>query len=336
MKKFALAFLAALIIPSPIPAATDVSGRWSGFPIYLTLKQEGDKVSGAAGQTEDDQIPLESGSIDDDRLTLKFGPVEISLKVQDDQLSGELHQGEKTMKMVFRRIRPRDPSAPPPAFDAASLKPSAPQPPGKGNGSQMKADPGRLTCTNVSLKRYLVAAWGLKDYQISAPDRMNEARYDLTATMPAGTPTDEVLLMAQGLLTDRFRLVTHREIKELSVYALVVDRNGPKLKPAEGFGSTSVSTSPKGRTLRADVTMKSFAATLSGLLDKPVIDMTALQGGFHFDLEWAPDDLQSNAKDNDGASIFTALHQLGLKLESRKAPVEMLVVDHGQKIPAEN
>jgi len=340
MKSFVTAVAAGLALCMAMPGAADVTGKWSGFPVYLTLKQDGNKVSGSAGETDDDQIPFQDGSIEDDRLTIRLGAMELVFVVKGDELAGEVHQGERTMKMVFRRVKPRDPSAPPPAFDAASVKRSAPQAMGKGIGSNMHADPGRLTCTNVQLKEYVVKAWGLKDYQISTPDWMNDERYDLTATMPAGTPTNEVLLMLQGLLTDRFRLATHRETKELSVYALVVDKSGLKLKPAEGFGGTSVSSAPKGRSLRADVTMKSFAATLSRLVDKPVIDMTGLPGGFNINLEWVPEEMTVNPKEGadvpSGPSIFMALHDVGLKLEARKSPVEVLVVDRGEKIPAEN
>src|SRR5689334_19731960 len=123
MKQFALAILVCLLGSLALPAATDVSGKWSGFPIYLTLKQDGNTVTGSAGETEDDQMPFDSGSIEDDRLTLKLGPVELVLVVRGDQMSGEVHEGGgRTMKMVFRRLKPRDPSAPPPAFDAASVK----------------------------------------------------------------------------------------------------------------------------------------------------------------------------------------------------------------------
>ena len=343
MKHFPLAIVSGLLVSSAMLGATDVSGRWSGFPIYLTLKQDGNTLAGSAGEREDDQIPFQSGSIEDDRLTLKLGPMEINLVVQGDRMSGEVHQGTQTMKMVFRRLKPRDPSAPPPAFDAASVKRSPPQTLGKGGGSNMSASPGRLTCTNVPLKRYLMAAWGLKDYQVSAPDWMNDERYELTATMPAGTPPHEVLLMLQALLVDRFKLATHSEMKEQAVYALVVERNGLKLKPAEGFG-TSVSSSPKGRSMRANVTMKGFAGLLSGFLDRPVVDMTGLTGGFNINLEWAPDEMPSNPSGNGGRAgdgvpgptIYTALHGVGLKLEPRKAPIEILVVDRAEKVPVEN
>ena len=343
MRDALLTVLAGLLVSPATLGATDVSGKWSGFPVYLTLKQDGNTVTGSAGESEDDQIPFQSESIEDDRLTLKLGAMEINLVVQGDQMSGEVHQGTRTMKMVFRRLKPRDPSAPPPSFDAASVKRSPPQPSGKGGGSNMKADPGRLTCTNVPLKRYLIAAWSLKDYQISAPDWMNDEHYDVTATMPAGTPPREVLLMLQTLLVDRFKLATHRETKELAIYALVVDRNGLKLKPAEGFDSR-VSSSPRGRSMRANATMKSFAGLLSGLVDRPVVDMTGLSGGFHIELDWTQDDMRSNPKGNEGGAvdslpgptIYSALHEVGLKLESRKAPVEILVVDRGEKAPVEN
>src|SRR5215469_4946324 len=292
MKRFLLAVLACLLVSSATLGATDVSGKWSGFPVYLTLKQDGNTVTGSAGESEDDQIPFQSGSIEDDRLTLRLGSVEFSLVVQGDRMSRDVHQGAQTQKIVFRRLKPRDPSAPPPAIDVAAVKRSPPRPSGTG-GSSMRADPGRLTGTNVPLKRYLIAAWGLKDYQISAPDWMSDERYEVTATMPAGTPTREVLLMLQTLLVDRFKLAIHRETKELAVYALVVDKNGLKLKPAEGFG-TGVSSSPRGRSMRANVTMKSFAGLLSSLLDRPVVDMTGLTGGFNINLEWSPDEMRSN------------------------------------------
>ena len=332
MKAFPPLIAAGLLAFSALLGATDVSGKWSGFPIYLTLKQDGNTVTGSAGESEDDQIPFQSGSIEDDRLTLKLGSMEISLVIEGDQMSGEVHQGTQTRRMVFRRMKPRDPSAPPPAFDAASVKRSSPQP---GRGSNMSADPGRLTCRNVPLKRYVVVAWRLKDYQLSTPDWMNDERYDVTATMPAGTPPREVLDMLQALLVDRFKLATHRETKELAIYALVVDKNGLKLKPAEGF-NTSVSSSPTGRSMRANVTMKGFAGLLSGLVDRPVVDMTGLAGGFNINLDWAPDEMRATGDSVPGPTIYSALHNVGLKLESRKAPVEILVVDRAEKVPVEN
>src|SRR5262249_18442449 len=110
MRDALLTVLAGLLVSPATLGATDVSGKWSGFPVYLTLKQDGNTVTGSAGESEDDQIPFQSGSIEDDRLTLKLGAMEIDLVVQSDQMSGEVHQGTRTMKIVFRRLKPRDPS----------------------------------------------------------------------------------------------------------------------------------------------------------------------------------------------------------------------------------
>jgi uncharacterized protein (TIGR03435 family) len=120
----------------------------------------------------------------------------------------------------------------------------------------------------------------------------------------------------------------------MTVYALVLEKNGLKLKPAEGFG-TSVSSSPTGRTMRANLTMKGFAGSLSSLMDRPVIDMTGQPGGFNINLDWVPDDMRSGDS-IPGPTIYTALHDIGLKLEPRKAPVEILVVDRAEKVPVEN
>jgi uncharacterized protein (TIGR03435 family) len=318
--------IAALLFASACFAATDVTGKWSGFPIYLTLKQDGNVVTGSAGETEDDQIPFPPSTLEGDRLVLKFGIMEIAFAVEGDQMTGEARSDRNTMKIVMKRMKPRDPGAPPPAFDAATVKRSAPD----SRGSNMRANPGRLTCTNVPLKQYVVSAWSLKDYQVTGPDWIADERYDLSATMPAGTPTGDVLSMLQTLLKERFGMTVHRETKELPVYALVVEKGGLKLPPNDGFGGTSVSGGTKKKTLTANVTMKSLAGTLSGQVDRPVVDMTGATGGYKVKLDWTTEE------DGMGATIFMALHEVGLKLEARRAPVEILVIDHAEKIPSEN
>jgi uncharacterized protein (TIGR03435 family) len=90
--------------------------------------------------------------------------------------------------------------------------------------------------------------------------------------------------------------------------------------------------------------MKRFAASLSGLLGRPVVDMTGLSGGFNINLEWTRDETGSNVTGVEsqppdamiGPTIYTALSGVGLKLESRKAPVDILVIDRGEKVPTEN
>jgi uncharacterized protein (TIGR03435 family) len=140
-------------------------------------------------------------------------------------------------------------------------------------------------------------------------------------------------------LAERFQLKLHRETKEVPMYALVAGKGGSKLKEVE-FGHSSTSAGP-GHVTAQKIPMAKLADFLSGQLGSPVTDMTGMKGFFDFTLEWTPDARPSEvggATDSvPGASIFTALQeQLGLKLESRKGPVEMLVIDHVEKIPTGN
>ncbi|HJZ99836.1 MAG TPA: TIGR03435 family protein [Candidatus Solibacter sp.] len=127
----------------------------------------------------------------------------------------------------------------------------------------------------------------------------------------------------------------HRDTKEFSVYALVVAKNGPKLIEATGDGGTKLSMG--GRRIAAQhATLAQFANFLAMRTDRPVVDRTGISGAFDITLAWTPDTAPPGAA-NPNPSIFTAVQeQLGLKLEAAKAPIEILVVDRAEKIPAEN
>jgi len=179
----------------------------------------------------------------------------------------------------------------------------------------------------------------VKDFQLSGPDWLNSEIYDIAATMPPSTSTDQVLPMLQSLLADRFQLKLHRETKEVPMYALVVGKTGLKIKEGE-FGHSSTSAS-QGQLTAQKIPLSKLADFLSNQLGSPVTDMTGMKGFFDFTLEWAPDARPGEAggasDSTPGASIFTAVQeQLGLKLESRKGPVEILVIDHVEKIPTGN
>jgi uncharacterized protein (TIGR03435 family) len=200
-------------------------------------------------------------------------------------------------------------------------------------------DPGRLICTNVSLRKLIVSAYGIKDYQLAGPDWMNTNLYDITARIPANTPGEDILLMIQNLLAERFKVAMHRESRELPVYALVIGKTGSKLTPAE-FGKGGSTSSSPGKTKAVGVPLRSLTDMLSRQLNRPVLDQTGLHGVFDYELEWAPEPKSPVSGEEireTGASIFTALQeQLGLKLEARKAPIETLVVDRAEKTPVEN
>jgi uncharacterized protein (TIGR03435 family) len=196
-------------------------------------------------------------------------------------------------------------------------------------------------------------AYRVKDHQISGPDWLASQRFDIVAKLPEGASREQVPEMLQSLLVERFKLALHRDKKEHTAYALVVGKNGPKLHPSEGGAAGPGGTIKIGRGhLEVNkTTVSNFADMLSRLVDRPVLDMTELQGRFDFTLDFAPEGMKTfgmimgapaekpaeSASEPSGPSIFTAVQeQLGLKLEARKAPVEILVIDHIEKVPTEN
>jgi uncharacterized protein (TIGR03435 family) len=248
-------------------------------------------------------------------------------------------------------------AAPPPAFEVASVKP-APPPSDNRLRVQMGGDAGRVNYSNVTLMNVMTRAYSVKEHQITGPDWLRTERYDIVATVPPGTPKDQIPLMLQSLLADRFKLALHRENKVMPVYALVVGKNGSKLKEAEKQSGLRMSMGPKGLQLTGQVSIAMLADALSRFTDRPVIDMTELKGTYDIDLSFRPDGQPGGpgffgpgagprpegagekraAPDlADAPTIFTAVQEtLGLRLEGRKSPVDILTIDHAEKVPTEN
>jgi uncharacterized protein (TIGR03435 family) len=252
-----------------------------------------------------------------------------------------------------------------PAFEAASVKPAAPSTNGM-IGRWFGGDAGRIDYQNVTLKGLIMRAYGVKEYQITGPDGLDSDGYDIVATIPHDAAKAQLPQMLQALLAERFRLTLRHEPKDLPVYALVAGKNGPKQKPAEQEEGFSMRTSPKGRHIEGKSRIAGLCDFLSRTLDRPVVDMTGLQGVYDITLDWAPDDSEGagmvetemrvtsasgagappagagkgldNMPDNTGgATLFTALQErLGLKLEQRKTPADFLIVDRVERIPVEN
>jgi uncharacterized protein (TIGR03435 family) len=207
---------------------------------------------------------------------------------------------------------------------------------GPGTGS-----PERITFTFISLKDLIRAAYNVRSsHYIEAPSWMESATFDIVANISPGATRDQMNLMLQNLLADRFQLKVHRSTKELPIYALVVANNGPKLKVS---GDDPDAPKPRGmvgsgRRKRYEFnsrTMADFAETLESDVDRPVIDMTGLKGTYDIRLEFA--ETRSAAPDSQAAELFTALpEQLGLRLEPRRGPVVVLVVDSALRQPTEN
>jgi bla regulator protein BlaR1 len=262
--------------------------------------------------------------------------------------------------------------ASPLTFEVASVKPSATD--DRRTMLQIQPG-GGLRTSGSTLKMLLTFAYDVREFQVSGgPGWINTDRYDIVAKAErsAGaenapddprkmtdeqrkTVGDEMRERLRALLADRFQLTIHRETKEQSVYALVVAKGGAKLLEAQ----QKEGTGPRGPMMRMGrgelsgqgVQLEMLTRTLSSQLGRTVIDRTGLTGNFDFKLTWTPDPGQSATPlgggpppgadappppDPNGPSVFTALQeQLGLRLESQKGPVEMLVIDRVEK-PSEN
>ena len=217
-----------------------------------------------------------------------------------------------------------------PAFDVASVKPD----PSETGVDRIDISKGNLIIQNVSLRRLISRAYGIPDsreYLLAGPDWLDSERFDISAKYPLATPDPDVLLMLRRLLGERFNLAIHRETREISGYALLAGKNGTKLRPAASprpFANfRALPTHAEGTC----VSMPDLADRLSRppfQLERPVIDYTGVTGRYDLTLDWSA---------TDGPSIFAALEeQLGLRLEARKMPLEVLIVDHADKVPAAN
>ncbi|MGO9231634.1 MAG: TIGR03435 family protein [Bryobacteraceae bacterium] len=301
-----------------------------------------------------------------------------------------------------------------PVFEVASVKPAPPPTPGMfmvgTHGGPGTSDPEHATFSNVTQRMLLAQAYDVQDYQISGPSWLESERYDIVAKVPKGTTKERFRVMLQNLLSERFKLTLHHETKQLPLYALVVAKNGPKMKeaappppidesakdgpsgpppPGSGFGPPPgpppggggpppmqmgkdgfpklppslarggvmmMMTNGRTRLIGNGQTMSKLADALARQLGRPVTDKTGLAGTYDFTLDFDPAGMSgmrgvlpppppdggpsgsgANPPDSDAAGLFTALQeQLGLKLEQKKGPLDVLVIDHSEKVPVEN
>ena len=253
------------------------------------------------------------------------------------------------------------------AFDVASVKENT-SVNDSGQWGIMPPTPGRMRITNTPLRFILHYAFQVREHQlIGAPAWTESARFDINATYQADAARteDDTRAMLQTLLADRFGLKSHREMRELPIYSLVMARKdgglGPQLvrsaidcdqwiaekRPRLGAGSPSP-VAPGGKrpvcqmlTTRRFITagtqtMQELTNVLQALTGRPVADRTGLTGAFDFDLQWTSGPVAPaagpTAPADDGPSIFVALQeQLGLRLEPGRAPFDVLVVDSVQR-----
>ena len=340
MNCFLWSFFPVLLCAWQMSAAETVSGTWSGNPFYMILKQEGGKLTGTCGPGKNHQTAIENGQIQGDRITFRAGPFAFDLHIRGDEIEGTAQRGDADLLNIHMRRATATPgvgAASPLEFDAASVKQSKPSI--EPRPSEVKFTTGRFTCSNVPLRDLLAKAYEVEAYQIAGPDWMESELYDVIATTAPATSSDDVLSMLQHLLLERFNLKLHRETKDQAVYGLLIAKSGPRLKGVDGIVVAKGVNSP-GRLMLPSVSMEGLANILSWRLDRPVLDMTGLRGYFEVNLEWTPDGYRIKPPgdgDPQGTSFFEVIEkQAGLKLEGRKAPVEMIVVDQVNKVPVPN
>jgi uncharacterized protein (TIGR03435 family) len=218
-------------------------------------------------------------------------------------------------------------TAPPPAFEVASVRINEPFL-GRDNRWQGKIEvsPGNLTMRQVTWFDMLTWAYSLPMPQIAGPSWLELETYDVIAKAGRPAEKDEMRLMLQTLLAERFRLACHRETREIAGFALVEAKGGHKMKPPESEEQPSV-------------TMPQFADMLAAELRAPISDKTALKGRYRFTfaiLRPYFEDHQQRTFDPVAAFQAGLQKEMGLKLESQKALREFLVIDHVEREPIEN
>jgi len=224
------------------------------------------------------------------------------------------------------------------AFEVASIRANSAWKAGGEGSSRSKIEftPDRLTMRNVDLSECIQWAYGVQFYRISRLNSLKSERYDIFAKADGPVPVRQLEAMLQDLLAKRFHLTLHRETKMLGVYALVSAKGGPKLPAPKADDALLTAHSREslprvedGNFVFHDTSMPEFAEKLSQLrdIDRPVVDRTGIKGVYDITLKGAATAMLQP----DGASLFTLVQeQLGLKLVSAKAPIEVLVVDRAE------
>jgi uncharacterized protein (TIGR03435 family) len=259
--------------------------------------------------------------------------------------------------LICTNLRAQAPPARP-QFEVASVKPAASLNPRLREmmrstwrpGMIPMDDPGRVRLENWALLDLIAAAFRVRAAQVSGPawlSDLSDQGFDIEAKAPDGVPKEELNAMLQSLLEERFGLKVHRDTRTGPGFALVVGKNGPKLKPAEPppdpqkrmagaqkrMQENQESSTPRvglSRANFASITTEGLAFQLVRFAEAPVADETGLPGKYSVTIEtW------KNA-DVPGGTVFDAVEKLGLKLEPRKVTVETVVVDQVSKTPTAN
>jgi len=215
------------------------------------------------------------------------------------------------------------------SFEAASIKPNT----SGSNSSSTHTTRGGINAENVTLRQLIERAYVVTDDALFGPEWLGDNHFDVVAKMPADAPAGQGRLMLQSLLAERFGLKVHRETRSVSGYAMIAGKTPPAMheKPA---GAETKTNSGRGGLNGTHASMADLARLLSLQLSQTVQDQTGLKGALDFNVEWSLDSVK--AEDRAFTILTTVEEKLGLKLRPQKVSVEVLVVDHAERVPTEN
>jgi uncharacterized protein (TIGR03435 family) len=341
---------------APANPAKNIASTWQGtlhadrdFRFVVKIATANDGRLRATFYNIDERpggIPVISTTLNGSllKLDLGFGTYEGTVSADGNTITGTWSQGQNPRPLNFARATqetertiPEPPRRLPPmaadadpTFEVATIKPSRPD----EHGPRFWFDPRHLSVNHISLSQLIQFAYGLQRREIvGAPDWFSSETYDISAEPDGeGEPSiKQWQSMVRKLMADRFQLKFHYEKRELGVYALTVAKTGPKLTrsqgdpnqlPGLGFGP--------GNMGATNATMADVAEAMQqGALDRPVVDQTGLTGRFDLRSRWTPDEMHSGTESADAPpDLFTAIQEeLGLKLVSTKAPIDVIVID---------
>lgn len=331
---------------------------------------EADKLQAAFYSIDQTGQPFPVNSFTVSGSSVKMSVVSLAgnfdgkLSADANSIAGTWTQGPTPIPLTLARVTTQaqwaipDPPKPPklmaadasPAFDVVTIKPQDPDHP-KGKSFQVRGD--QIILTGVSLHDLLTFGYGIHPRQVSGgPSWLDTDKFDILGKPDTeGQPSTKQLgIILQKLLADRFKLVIHHDQRELTVYAITVGKTGPKLSVAASNGNNLPGLGMRGfgRAIIRNATIADFAGFMQSIvLDRPVVDQTRLDARYDFTLDWTPDETQFPDRtglpappppsDADAfPDLFTAMQQqLGLKMESTKTPVDVIVIDKVEK-PSDN
>ncbi len=365
--------LAALPVSALLAQTQNIVGTWQEalqVPsrelriVFKISTTDADNLKAVLYSIDQGGAPISASTITRDGSSIKIsvvgigGTFEGKLSADGNSLAGTWSQGPQPLPLTLKRATPETawtiPEPPPtpkpmaadanPSFEVATIKPSDPSRPGR----LFRIQPAHFSTINTTLNDLIGFAYGIHARQVTgAPDWVGTEKYDVDGKPDGeGQPNDaQWKTMIEKLIADRFQLKFHHEKKELSVYALIVAKGGPKITKCDGDpnGPPALLFRGLGKLPVRNATMADFVSVMQrAVLDRPVVDQTGIEGRYDFVLDWTPDETQFASlggvppglgdKADAPPDLFTAIQQqAGLKLEPTKAMVGVMAVDRVAK-----